>query len=332
METESALAKFLKKVHKATEIKIEALKQARASKQKADTSEEEIVNKTKEYFVPILKNASKRSVELALRSAQNATSIEAVEVAMEQLRKEHLDLWKSFSALLAKFSSKTHPDSSFLEKLLHDYDLRRSYVDGLVKARGSSSSVSVSSTKIIIKDFADRFGVFWEKINRYIKETYTDQGKELDKASPFYLLKNSREFVEFYKIYKEYKVIKDNSEGVTTGIKSIRYDFEDILETAASLENEFIEKLGYYVMFYDEEEGDFHGFTRELFKEFSVRLKQSVLDELTRSTTDPDLLKKAKGEFTIIWRKIVPKEMLLMMEKPPIEIVFHLMEKRMERL
>lgn len=332
MESENALGVFLKKVHKATEAKISALKETRAAGQETDTSEEEIVNKTKEYFIPLLRNLAKKAGELTLRSTQNAISLEAVETAMNQLRKEHMDLWKSFSALLAKYASMPHPDSSFLEKLLHDYDLRRSYVDELVKERLKSSSISISSSRLIIKDFADRFGVFWEQINNYIKEKYTQKNKEFDKKSPLYILiKGSQDFRDFFKIYKEYKEIKDTSEGVTSGIRSIRYDFEDIIETVASLENEFIEKLGYYVMFYDEEEKDFHGFTRDLFKEFSVRMKRNSLPGTLKLVTDPNLQEKAKKEFDLIWRRIVPKDMVALMDKPPIEIVFAIMEKKTGR-
>jgi hypothetical protein len=327
VQSRNIIATYLKKLNRVTKAKIEILRKAKILQKTPDQAEEELAKQTRERFLPILRNVAKRASDLAIQSAKTATSIESMDAAINQLKREHLDLWKSFSALLAKYSSVEHRDSRFIQDLLHDYDLRRSYIDELIKPRGSSS-VSIASTKLIIRDFADRFSVFLEQMNDYLKENYSKQDKKLETQSPFHKLKNSKEFREFYRLYKKYAEIKEASEEVTSGMESMKRDFEDVIELGAMLEIEMIEKLGYYVMFYDEDEGDFHGLTKELFKEFNVGMKKALIENMSKSVTDKDFFHKARSEFDIVWNKVVTREMMMMMEKEPIEILLYILEKK----
>jgi hypothetical protein len=84
-------------------------------------------------------------------------------------------------------------------------------------------------------------------------------------------------------------------------------------------------------MFYDEEEGDFHGLTKEIFKEFNVRIKSSVMHNMEKSVDDREFLNLIKAEFRLIWDKLVPKDLLMAMEQPPIEIAFYIMEQKARR-
>jgi len=330
VKDEMAVTKYLKKLNEITHQKIDSLREAKSFQEDTEVREEQLATETFERFRPLLRNIAKRAGDLAVRSAQNADSLEYMESAIEQLKKEHMDLWKSFSALLARFSSADHPDSSFFQSLLHDYDLRRSYVGRVLRSK-KGSSIPIPSSKLVIKDFAERFGDFWGEITRYVKDNYTRQGKNLDPESPFRALKDSDEFREFYRIYRKYAEIKENTELITKGLDSMRYDFEDVIEVAASLEHEMLDKLGHYVMFYNEEKGDFHGLTQEVFQDFNVRLRKAVRENLEKTFQDAEFKRKTLSEFSVVWNKVAPGELFFMMEKQPIEIAFYILENKARR-